>query len=77
MRDRSNSASGSCKPWSDPMKVVSMMFHRKNTSVLIYAALVPAMFMSGCGEQATESAPIVRPVKILEIGALGAGSIRE
>jgi RND family efflux transporter MFP subunit len=59
------------------MKVVSMMFHRKNISVLIYAALVPAMFMSGCGEQATESAPIVRPVKILEIGALGAGSVRE
>ena len=59
------------------MKVVSMMFHRKSISVLIYAALAPAMFISGCGEQATESAPIVRPVKILEIGALAAGSIRK
>lgn len=31
------------------------------------------LFLSGCGEEAAQKAPVARPVKMLTIGSMGAG----
>ena len=59
------------------MNESSICINRAHVAGLGAVLLVPTMLVSGCGQEATEAPPIVRPVKILEIGALGAGSVRE
>lgn len=59
------------------MNESSICINRTHVAGLGAVLLVPTMLVSGCGQEAVEAPPIVRPVKILEIGALGAGSIRE
>jgi len=41
------------------------------------AALLLAATFIGCGEEPPEAAPVVRPVKILELGAASADQVRE
>ena len=59
------------------MNESSICINRTHVAGLGAVLLVPTMLVSGCGQEATEAPPVVRPVKILEIGALGAGSVRE
>ena len=48
--------------------------HRFAASALALALIAP---LSGCGEEPPPTAPVARPVKILELGAAGAESARE
>ncbi len=41
------------------------------------ALLATAIFISGCSQEPPDTAPSVRPVKIMEISSLGGGSVRE
>ena len=59
------------------MKESSMTLCRQTARVIQIALLAVILLIAGCSEPAPDTAPIVRPVKILEIGALAAGSVRE
>ena len=59
------------------MKESSMTLCRQTVRVIKIALLAVTLLIAGCSEPAPDTAPIVRPVKILEIGALAAGNVRE
>jgi RND family efflux transporter MFP subunit len=59
------------------MDVFSLADRRYRFAVNVVELLVLVVAIAGCGEAPPDTMPVVRPVKILEIDALGGGTVRE
>ncbi len=48
-----------------------------NTRATMFSLAFAGVLIGGCGDEPIEEAPVVRPVKIIEIGGPGSGATRE